>query len=58
MSDTGRNTFAVQSTHKPATDEIHEEMAQMRNEHELVPKKVTGVQKSKCSQILVETRAT
>ena len=25
-SDTGRNTFAVQSTHNPATDEIREEM--------------------------------
>ena len=28
-SDTGRNTFAVQSTHNPATDEIREQMAQM-----------------------------
>ena len=26
-SDTRRNTFAVQSTHNPATDEIREEMA-------------------------------
>ena len=26
-SDTGRNTFMVQSTHHPATDEIREEMA-------------------------------
>ena len=25
-SDTMRNTFAVQSTHNPATDEIREEM--------------------------------
>ena len=31
-SDTRRNTFAVQSTHNPATNEIHEEMAQMRTE--------------------------
>ena len=27
-SDTGRNNFAVQSTHNPATDDIREEMAQ------------------------------
>ena len=26
-SDTGRKTFAVQSTHNPATEEIREEMA-------------------------------
>ena len=29
-SDTGRNTFALQSTHNPATDEIREDMAQKR----------------------------
>ena len=44
-SDTGRNTFVVQSTHNPATDEIREEMAHMRTELELVLKHVTGVQK-------------
>ena len=42
-SDTGRNTFAVQSTHNPATNEIREEMAQMRTELGLVLKHVTWV---------------
>ena len=41
-SDTRRNTFAVQSTHNPATNEIREEMAQMRTELGLVLKHVTG----------------
>ena len=45
-SDTRRNTFAVQSTHNPATDEIREEMAQIRTELGLVLKHVTrGVEK-------------
>ena len=42
-SDIGGNTFAVQSTHNPATDEIREEMSQMRIELGLVLKYVTGV---------------
>ena len=42
-SDIGRKTFAVQSTHNPTTDEIREEMAQMRTELGLVLKHVTGV---------------
>ena len=41
-SDKGRNTFAVQSTHNPTTDEIQDEMAQMRTELGLVLKHVTG----------------
>ena len=41
-SDIGRNTFAVQSTHNPATDEIREEMAQMRTELGLVLKEIIG----------------
>ena len=44
-SDIGRNTFAVQSTHNPATNEICEEMAQRRTDLGLVLKHVTGVQK-------------
>ena len=44
-SDTGRNTFVVQSTHNPTTDEIREEMAQMSTELGLVLKHVTGVHK-------------
>ena len=40
-SDTGRNTFAVKPTHNPSTDEIHKEMAQMRNEFGFVLKHVT-----------------
>ena len=41
-SDAGRNTFAVQSTHNPTTDEILQEMALMRTELELVLKHITG----------------
>ena len=40
-SDIRRNTFAVQGTHNPALDEIHEDMAQMRNELGLVIKHIT-----------------
>ena len=41
-SDTGRNTFAVQTTHNPGIDEIREEMAQIRTELGLVLKHVIG----------------
>ena len=44
-SDTGRNTFIVQSTHNPVTDEIREEMSQMRTELGFVLKHITGVRK-------------
>ena len=44
-SDTGRNTFAVQSTHNPATNEIREEMTLKRIELGLVLKHNIGVQK-------------
>ena len=40
-SSTGRNTFAVQSTHNPATDKIREEITQSRTELGLVLKHVT-----------------
>ena len=40
-SDTGRNTFAVQSTHNQTTNEIRKEMDQMRTELGLVLKHVT-----------------
>ena len=39
-SGTGRNTFAVQSTHNPAIDEIREEMDKMRTELGLVFKHI------------------
>ena len=46
-SDTGINTFAAQHTHNPATDEILEEMGQMRINLWMVSNHVTGVQR-KC----------
>ena len=45
-SDTGRNNFVVLSTLNLATDEIRNEMAQMRTDLGLVLKHVTGVQKT------------
>ena len=45
-SNTRRSTFALQYTHNPATNEICEEMPQMRTELGLVLKHVTrGVEK-------------
>ena len=44
-SDKGRTTFAVQSTHNPATENIREEMAQMRTKLGLVLKYIIRVQK-------------
>ena len=41
----GNTLFEVQSAHKPATDEIREEIAQMRIELGLVLKHVTGCRK-------------
>ena len=40
-SDTGRNTFTVQSTHNSTTDDIREEMSHMRTDVGLVLKHVT-----------------
>ena len=42
MSDTGRNTFAMQATHNLATDKIREEMYQIMIELGLVLKHATG----------------
>ena len=45
-SDTGRNTFAVQSTHNTTIDDICKEMAKMRTELWLVLKQIgEGVEK-------------
>ena len=53
-SDTGRNTFTVQSTHNPASDEIREEKTQMRTELGLVLKHITkGCRKDKCSVLML-----
>ena len=41
-SDSGRKTFAVQASHNPSANEIHEEMSQMRIDLWFVLKQVTG----------------
>ena len=41
-SDTGRNTFALQSAHNSITDDLREEMAQIRTEFGIVLKHVVG----------------
>ena len=40
--DTGRNTFVVKSINNPTTNEMHEELSQMRTELGLVLKHVNG----------------
>ena len=56
-SDNGRNTFAVQFTHNPATDEIVEEMAKMRTELGLVLRHITrGAKKINAVKYLSKPR--
>ena len=42
MLDTSRNTFTVQATNNPTTDEMREELAQMSTELGFVLKHVSG----------------